>query len=90
MNDRPASDGIASGTRKRDGSRVLLAAALLAGIVAALFLGVSVFGMITRAAGIESGVVRLVLEIAGVIVALPAAFYLVETLFLSHSRRRDG
>ena len=76
--------------KKRTGSRLLLAAALIGGIAAALFLGASVPDMVAGFAGVGSGVVRLVLKVVGVIVALPVAFYLVEKLFLSRSRRRDG
>ncbi|MBI5576897.1 MAG: hypothetical protein HY896_11105 [Deltaproteobacteria bacterium] len=74
---------------RRPGSRLLLAAALVAGIAAALFLGASIPEMAAGAAGIASRTVRLGLKIIGVIVALPVIFYLVERWFLSRSRRRD-
>jgi hypothetical protein len=69
-------------------SRLLLAASLLAGIAAALFLGASIPEMVGGIAGIGSRTVRLVLKVAGVIVALPVAFFLVERLFLTRAGRR--
>ncbi len=90
MNDRPRSDGDPPERRKRRGSRLLLAVSLLAGIASALVLGATIPEMIAGIAGVGSGIVRLALKVVGVIVALPIAFYLVEKLFLSRSRRRDS
>jgi hypothetical protein len=74
--------------RKRPGSRLFLALALLAAVAAALFLGSSVMDTAAGMAGLESGKFRLVLKVVGFLVALPAAFYLVERFFLSRSRNR--
>ncbi|MBI5343552.1 MAG: hypothetical protein HZB63_09645 [Deltaproteobacteria bacterium] len=71
-----------------DRSRLLFAASLLLGIAAALFLGASIPEMVGGIAGIGSRTVRLALKVAGVIVALPVAFYLVERLFLTRAGRR--
>lgn len=81
------SPGGASRTGRRPGSRLMLGWALLAGIAAALFLGASVPELIAGAAGIVSRTFRLVLKVAGVVVALPVAFYVVEKYFLDRSSR---
>jgi len=73
--------------RKRPGSRLLLAAALLAGIVAALAVGAWVPEALSELFGVSSRTYRLALKVLGVIVALPVAFYLVERLFLKRSSR---
>ncbi|MGE5700358.1 MAG: hypothetical protein ACM31N_09895 [Deltaproteobacteria bacterium] len=90
MSDDSSPRGGHSGRPGRPGSRPLLAAALLGGIAAALFLGASVPDMIAGFAGIASRAFRLALKVVGVIVALPVAFYLVERLFLKKSSRDRG
>jgi len=75
--------------QKRPGSRLLLAAALLGGIAAALFLGASIPEILTGLAGVASRTLRLVLKVVGVIVALPVIFYLVEKYFLDRASSRD-
>lgn len=77
---------------RRQGSRLLLAVALLGGIAAALLLGVSIPETVAGLAGIASRALRLVLKVVGVVVALPVAFYFVERFFLKRSSRphRDG
>lgn len=86
----PPSGGGDSGRLRRQGSRPLLAAALLGGIAAALFFGASIPDMIAGVAGIASRTLRLALKVVGVIVALPVAFYLVERFFLKRSSRSRG
>jgi high-affinity Fe2+/Pb2+ permease len=70
---------------RRPGSRSLLAVALVAGIVLALFLGVTVSRLLLDALGIESGILRIALMVLMVVLALPAGFYLVEKAFLARS-----
>ena len=89
METVPPADERNPARQKRPGSRLLLAAALLGGIVAALFAGASIPEVLAGLAGVASRTLRLVLKVIGVIVALPLAFYLVERLFLSrHGPRR--
>lgn len=76
------------GGRKRNGSRLLLAAALLGGIVAAFSTGSLVPEILAGLLGIDSNGVRLALKVVAVAVALPAMFYLVERLFLVRGSRR--
>jgi hypothetical protein len=76
--------------RKRPGSRPLLAAALLGGIAAALFIGASIPEFLAGFAGVASRTLRLILKVVGVVVALPVAFYFVERWFLRRSSRRQG
>jgi hypothetical protein len=83
----PSTDERNPARRKRQGSRLLLAAALLGGIVAALFVGASIPEVLAGFAGVASRTLRLVLKVIGVIVALPLAFYLVERFFLKRSSR---
>lgn len=82
VNDRSSGGG------RREGSRLLLAAALLAGIAAAVSVGSLVPEFLARILGISSNIVRLALKTALVIVALPAMFYLVERLFLGRASKR--
>lgn len=74
---------------RRQGSRLLLAAALLGGIAAALLIGVSIPETVAGLAGIASRTLRLILKVVGVVVALPVAFYFVERFFLKRSSRPD-
>ncbi len=76
-----------SGPSPRRGSRALLAAALLGGILAALYLGASLPDLVLGALGVVSRTFRLVLKALLVIAALPLAFYLVEKLFLARTRK---
>lgn len=90
MRHPPGSLPKTQGRRKRRGSRLLLAASLLAGVVAALILGASVMEAAAGLAGIASGTVRLVLKVIGVALALPVAFYAIERFFLARSGGRGG
>lgn len=72
---------------RRPGSRALLAAALLGGILAALYLGASLPDLVLGALGIVSRTFRLVLKTLLVIAALPIAFYFVEKIFLTRSKK---
>ncbi len=63
--------------------RLLLAAALLGGIIAAFSIGSLVPEVLASLLGIESNTVRLILKVVAVAFALPAMFYLVERIFLS-------
>jgi len=76
------------GTR-RTGSRILLAAALAGGVVAAIIAGAGISDFLCDVAGVTSTNVRLGVKVASVAVALPAGFYLVERYFLSRSPRGD-
>jgi hypothetical protein len=78
--------GRRDGTR-RTGSRILLAAALAGGVVAAIIAGAVISDFLCDAAGVTSTNVRLGVKVASVAVALPAGFYLVERYFLSRSTR---
>lgn len=78
------------GKRRRPGSRPLLAVALAAAALGGLFAGAHAADLISGWIGITSTPVRLVLKVACVAAALPAAFYLVERIFLSRSTRAEG
>jgi len=82
MSGRPTGhyDG-KPGTGKRPGSRLLMAAALLAGIIAAFSVGVLVPEILAGLLGIDSNTVRLALKVVAVAFALPVMFYLVERFF---------
>lgn len=79
-----------SGKRRRPGSRALLAIALVVAALGGLFAGVHAADLISGWIGITSVNVRLVLKVACIAVALPAAFYLVERTFLSRSTCDEG
>jgi len=83
----PPADERNSARRKRPGSRLLLAAALLGGVAVALLIGASIPEILAGLAGVASRTLRLVLKVVGVIVALPIAFYFVERFFLKRSSR---
>jgi len=89
MSGRPAArrDG-KPGTGKRPGSRLLLAAALVAAILAAFSIGSLVPEILSGLLGIDSNAIRLALKAVAVVVALPAMFYVVERLFLNRASRR--
>lgn len=76
------------GTGKRPGSRLLLAAALLAAVLAAFSIGSQLPEVLSGLLRIDSNAVRLALKVIAVVVALPAMFYLVEKLFLNRTSRR--
>jgi len=78
--------GRRDGTR-RTGSRILLAAALAGGVVAAIIAGAVISDFLCDVAGVTSTNVRLGVKVASVAVALPAGFYMVERYFLSRSSR---
>ena len=80
--------GRRDGTR-RTGSRILLAAALAGGVVAAIIAGAVISDFLCDVAGVTSTNVRLGVKVASVAVALPAGFYLVERYFLSRYSRGD-
>lgn len=74
--------------RRREGSRLLLAVALAAGVAAALYGGARLSDLVSDLAGIDSPSVRLGIKVAFVVAALPAGFYFVERIFLARSVRR--
>lgn len=76
------------GRIRRPGSRLLLALALAAGVLAALYGGARLADLISDALGVASIPVRLVLKVLLMAATLPAAFYLVERFFLETSLRR--
>ena len=78
-----------AGGTKRPGSRLLLALALAAGAVAALYGGARIGDLIADALGVASVGVRLLLKVALMAAALPAGFYLVERFFLERASRAD-
>jgi len=78
--------GRRDGTR-RTGSRLLLAAALAGGVIAAFIAGAGISDFLCDVAGLTSTNVRLGVKVASIVVALPAGFYLVERFFLSRSSR---
>jgi hypothetical protein len=80
--------GRRDGTR-RTGSRILLAAALTGGVVAAIIAGAVVSDFLCDVARVASANVRLGVKVASVAAALPAGFYLVERYFLSRYSRGD-
>lgn len=76
------------GTGKRPGSRLLLAAGLLAAVLAAFTIGSRLPEALSGLLSIESNAVRLALKVIAAVVALPAMFFLVERFFLERARRR--
>jgi hypothetical protein len=78
--------GRRDGTR-RTGSRLLLAVALAGGVIAAFVAGACISDFLCDVAGVTSANVRLGVKVAGIAIALPAGFYLVERFFLSRSSR---
>lgn len=76
-----------AGARRREGSRLLLALALVAGIAAAVFAGGAFSGLAADLLGISSVTVRLTIKVLAIAAALPAGFYLVERIFLARSSR---
>lgn len=73
--------------RRREGSRLLLAAALLGGVLASLYAGARAADAVTALFGISSPTASLTVKVLAVAVALPAGFYLVERLFLKRTSR---
>jgi hypothetical protein len=78
--------GRRNGTR-RTGSRLLLAAALAAGVIGAFFAGAMLADFLCDIAGVTSTNVRMGVKVACIAASLPAGFYLVERIFLSRSSR---
>jgi hypothetical protein len=72
---------------RRTGSRILLAAALAGGVIAAFIAGACISEFLCDVAGVTSSSVRLGVKVASIAVALPTGFYLVERYFLSRSSR---
>jgi hypothetical protein len=78
------------GRSKRPGSRLLLALALAAGILAALWAGALAAEGVILLFGVSSTPLRIVIKVAGMAAALPAGFYVVERAFLRRMERRRG
>ena len=76
--------------KRRPGSRLLLAAALAGGVIAAFLAGARISDFLCDITGVTSTTVRLGVKVAGVAVALPAGFYLVERFFLARTNRSSG
>ncbi|GAB4366659.1 MAG: hypothetical protein Kow00128_10360 [Deltaproteobacteria bacterium] len=68
------------------GSRLLLAAALLLGIAASLYVGARLSDLFVEITGIDSSFIRLGLKVLLMAAALPAGFYLVERFFLCRKK----
>lgn len=75
--------------QKRPGSRLLLAAALLAGTLASMYAGARIADLLLDLFGVASTPVRLGVKVLAVAALLPAGFYLVERFFLERSLRKD-
>ena len=73
--------------KRRSGSRLLLAAALAGGIIAAFIAGARISDFLCDLLGVTSTPVRLGVKVASIAIALPAGFYLVERFFLRRSKR---
>ncbi len=67
-----------------------LALALACATLAALYAGARVGDLAADALGVAAVWARLVLKVLLMAAALPAAFYLVERVFLERSARRMG
>jgi hypothetical protein len=78
------------GRNRRSGSRFLLAAALVGGVIGAFFAGAMIADFLCDVTGVTSTAVRLGVKVASIVVAIPAGFYLVERFFLSRSTRTPG
>ena len=76
-----------SGSGKRTGSRLVLAASLVAGITVAIFAGATIADFLSDNMGVTSTAVRIGLKVACIAALLPAGFYLVERYFLFRSSR---
>ena len=74
---------------RRSGSRLLLAAALAGGIIAAFIAGARISDFLCDILGVTSTPVRLGLKVGSIALALPAGFYLVERFFL-HRAKHGG
>ena len=72
---------------RRSGSRLLLAAALAAGVIGAFFAGAMLADFLCDITGVTSTAVRLGVKVASIVVAIPVGFYMVERIFLSRSSR---
>jgi hypothetical protein len=71
--------------KRRSGSRLLLAAALAGGVIAAFFAGARFSDFLCDALGVTSTPVRLGLKVGSIAAAIPAGFYLVERFFLNRA-----
>jgi hypothetical protein len=74
--------------QKRPGSRLALAAALLAGTLVSMYAGARLADFLLDLFGVASTPVRLGAKVLAVAAALPAGFYLVERFFLERSARK--
>ena len=75
--------------KRRSGSRLLLAAALAGGVIAAFIAGARISDFLCDVLGVTSTPVRLGLKVASIALALPAGFYVVERFFL-HRAKHGG
>lgn len=66
----------------RPGARLLLGLSLFAGILASMYAGSSLAGLLLDLLGVASPPVRLGVKVIAMAAALPAGFYLVERAFL--------
>jgi hypothetical protein len=71
--------------RKRPGSRLLLAIALVFGTLGAVYAGALLADFALDLLGVASPPVRLGVKVIAMATALPAGFYLVERAFLARS-----
>ena len=74
--------------RKRQGSRLALAVALVGGTLASMYAGVRIADFLLDLIGVASTPVRLGAKVLAVAAALPAGYYLVERFFLERSTRK--
>lgn len=74
--------------RKRPGSRMLLAVALVAGTLASMYAGARLAGFLLDFFRVESMPVRLGAKVLAAAAALPTGYYLVERFFLERSTRK--
>ncbi len=74
-------------TQRRKGSRLLLALALAAAVGAAFLAGGLAADALSDLFGIASPRLLLAIRLLAVVAAIPAAFYLVEKIFLGRISR---
>ncbi len=81
--------GMTERRQRRSGSRLLLGAALLAGILGAMCAGARAADFLLGLLGVTERWVRLAVRMIVIAGALPAGFYFVERVFLEWSSRRS-